>query len=499
MNSSFTRGAHRVAGPPDHSWGRLYLPASRFGNTSNGSVPLPQSEPESKPIVPAPAKSLEAVVESNLETTVEITPKSQPQPQTQIQVQSTEPKVSEPVKKPAKGRSFSQRLANGVLLLAPITNLLGGVSLLSSAVMPVMVPDKKIAVIKRRDGEEAAIEVDEEVSPRPISGEEIKAVESTLEQLKRTLTDFGYKVFTPDNKSLLREMGWTFTSVGVLMTSINRLAAGYVSRQPGMVLCSLGMMCTAPLLLISPSVQVQAGLAFFLGPWLAGAANKVRNKFYLKPGEQPRELDMAPLIDRDALKKTIGEANPSRGKIIRAWISHFLKTCKFIGTDQVLLVKNTSKSILTGWQNRSELQKSAKKNVKESYDYLVGRQEETPALFKPSATQNQVASMLMYAGSVPILLLAGQEGAVVDVCTKLIAAGSFTANIPLLATGIHNKDAEMIVAIPLMTAGITQLNTDTGQALTRIGVAGYMNHLRKDVIKHPGAHQKDNPSEELPV
>lgn len=383
----------------------------------------------------------------------------------------------------------------GLLYLAPITNLLGGALLVISALLPVHHPpeiaqEKLVLGKKKSSGVDGDLdtELKNELPVIPTEAE-VKYANKVLENIKHTLKDLDYRVFSEENKSFLKDAGWDLTSAGILMSCVNRLAAGYVSKQPGMVVSSIGQMLTVPVLLIHPSVSAQAAMAFFLGPWLASAANKVRNKFDLEPGEKPREFDMAPLLQPKALETLMQEQNPSGTDKFKAWCRHAFKMLKFVGTDQALLVKDTSKSLAHWWAHRKDIKSHAGENIQEAYNYLIGKQEKTPELFEPSDTQNRVAAMLMYAGTVPILFLGGAPEGVMALCNGLRAAGNFTASIPLFATGIHNKELDMIIGIPLMAAGTAASHTDAGMGVSRIGMAGFMNHLRKEVKKHQEAEK----------
>lgn len=369
-----------------------------------------------------------------------------------------------PTEKPApKQRTRVLDHLKKVLVIAPWANLLGGISLVISALIPTGAappaqPATPTSAASRETEITTSLKID---NPAQRPTHDLAAL-----------------------KKIFRQMGWTLSTVGLVTGCMNGVALGYVSKQPSMVLSSVCNVITTPFLLVDPSISIRTAMWFFTGPWLSGFANKVQNERSLNPDHVNREMDMAPLINMKALRKTLKpEEKATPLALSKAWLRESGKMLRFVGEDQVILVKSIYQSAAQVVQNRKSIHTQTRQSMQELSDYLKGTQKEVPAFIQPSALKNQIGAMLLYIGTVPILVLGGSSSEVNSVCTKLISTGILAANTSLFATGLIGKDKNLIVGIPLSVVGNAYMQTDGGMGVAQIGTAAIQNYFRKEVVK----------------
>jgi hypothetical protein len=242
-----------------------------------------------------------------------------------------------------------------------------------------------------------------------------------------------------------------------------------------MVVSSLCNMMTTPLLMVDPTLSARFAMWLFTGPWLAGYANKVRNDFYLKPGEAPRAFDMTPLISAQALRQKAGlPATDGLASLAGAWMKEAGRALRFVGTDQVLLVTDSARTVGKWFRPQKPPPPDPSLEPKTSG---LG------SWMQPSITQNQVGAMLMYIGSVPVLVMGGQPNAVTDVCTKLLAAGILSANTSLFSTALKQKEPTLLVGVPLSVVGMAFVDTTVGMGLSQLSTGIIQNYFRNEFHK----------------
>ena len=343
-----------------------------------------------------------------------------------------------------------RRIGRKILLVSPLASLLGGAALMTSAFLP-----SHHAV---------------NTSSPPV------AVASAHPQATPQQQDAINNI-----KDILFRLGWTLGAIGTLTGGINGLSAGYSSKQPSMALGSIGQILAAPILVADPTVSARAALMTAIALFITGFANKMRNDFGLRPGEAPRELDMSPLVHKQALEQLVGNDDPSAMQLARAWAAQASKTLRFVGGDQVLMLTHGAKSIGHAAIHPKETLARQKKAIAQFSQFVRRRRKEMPDFMKPSATQGQVGAMLMYLGSVPLLFLSGSIPVITDIGTKLIAAGSLTENTSLFAVGMNDGKfpaRALLIGVPMMTLGNAELHTDAGAAATMLASATYANFFR---------------------
>lgn len=395
---------------------------------------------------------------------------------------------------PASGgkKSWTQRLGSMLLWGAPLCNVVGGPMLIASSLLPNAIslsnPFKTTPQSQAAPAETPATPSELGEMAR-LTPEELKATETDLTALKETL----------------KSLGWEICSVGFLGGAISGLAMGYVSKQPGMFMSSFSNIAMVPALLMFPdSFAVKAAVALSTAPWLTGYANIYRNQFRLKPGEKLREFDMAPLFSNEALKKQVRPdgTEMTTAEVAKARAQYSWDMMKFIGQDQVLIGKDIAESAVEATaygkefaKNPKEKLQSGAKELGDAYRFIRGKTTEAPEILKPSVFQNQCAAFLLYAGSLPILFLVGSVDAVNMAGKTMFTAGSALANLPMWAVGFNKKDQNLILGIPLMTAGTFTMDTTGGMGVMRLGEAGFMNYIRKEVAKSQQAPQ-ETPSQQ---
>lgn len=355
-----------------------------------------------------------------------------------------------------------------VLMISPLANLLGGALLVGSAVMPSASADPA-----RKTLDPPVAQVQSAEMPFTVG---------------RILPQDGW-----DLQQVLRQLGWTFSSLGLLTGSINGLALGVHARQPSMALAAVGSMIASPLLVVDPSLSVRAAMLFFAGPWLAGMGNKIQNEFNAAQGREDfRSHDIKPLLSLKALRAKHQamaqdpEADPSTLALLKLWGQEAGQSLSFIVGDQWLLLKNTGRlagrTILAPRQTCQGLREGAR-GLK---DFLKGNRTDLPEAIQPSATQSHVGAMLVYSGSVPLLFVGGPETAVAEVCTKLAALGGAVAESALWLTAVQQRDKMLLVGIPLRTGGSAWMHTDAGMGVSLLGRAMVQQYFRHQVVS--GAH-----------
>lgn len=356
---------------------------------------------------------------------------------------------------PAPRPKSTKKAWHRILLISPICNLLGGISLIVGALMPASKPAAAPAVTEKT--------VQQGVNAAAVSNQVDAETRNQWDQVKGTLT----------------QMGWVFTSIGSITGSINGMSLGYVYKQPGMVLASMASMMCAPLLMVDPSITLRSAMLLFGGPWLAGMGNRVKNEYSLEKGEAPREFDMAPLIDRKALEQLASGGKPmGLGGRIKSWLGHSGRMVRFVAGDQVVMVKSLATSFT---QIRSKEKRKAEEEKRRNLASISGQMEQSLAQLKPSSTQNYVGAMLTYVGSVPMLFVGGSMPAVTEICTKLNALGGLCADSSLLMTAIKEKEKWLLVGIPMRVAGNAFMHTDIGTGVNLIGRVAVQNYFRKEI------------------
>ncbi|MBY0405938.1 MAG: hypothetical protein K2X66_18695 [Cyanobacteria bacterium] len=343
-----------------------------------------------------------------------------------------------------------------VLWISPLSNLLGGSLLITGACLPREAPQK------------AEIQLTQEQTQW----------NQNLADIKKTLT----------------QLGWTFTATGSLMGCINGISLGYRYQQPSMVLAALSNMIASPILMIQPSVSLRAAMLLMGGPWMLGFANHVRNTLAQKeegPGggvrnTTIRQYDMAPLISRHALQKSLLETLPQGTSLsvrqeILGWLTQAAGMVKFSVVDHGQMVNDLGQ----GLKKRLWGTPEPPQNPQSPPQTIPNTPEAIPVDGKivPSPMQNQLGAFLMYAGSIPMLVLSGESVWVNEICTKLIAAGSLASDSSLFFSAVHEKNKALMVGIPLRNLGGAFMHTDIGMGVNLLGRSVVQDHFRKEIIR----------------
>jgi hypothetical protein len=369
-----------------------------------------------------------------------------------------------------------------VLWISPLSNLLGGSLLITGACLPGEAPQK------------ADLQITQEQAQW----------NQNLAEIKKTLT----------------QLGWTFTATGSLMGCINGISLGYRYQQPSMVLAALSNMIASPILMIQPSVSLRAAMLLMGGPWMLGFANHVRNTLAQKEegrGEggvtnsNIRQFDMAPLISRQALQKSLLEALPQGTPLsvrqeILGWLTQAAGMVKFSVVDHGQMVRDLGQGLKKRvWgtpesiQNPQSPLQSIPKNPGEiPLEAKEAAKEENQGKIVPSPIQNQLGAFLMYAGSIPMLVLSGESVWVNEICTKLIAAGSLASDSSLFFSAVHEKNKALMVGIPLRNLGGAFMHTDIGMGVNLLGRSVVQDHFRKEIIR-PKEDSEPSQTPEIPA
>jgi hypothetical protein len=329
------------------------------------------------------------------------------------------------------------------LMIAPLSNVLGGVSLLTGALLPETKPVSNIKNNKT----------------------------ATIQIAKSNETDY---------KQFFSQMGWTLSTVGMFTGCINGVSIGRSSKQPSMVLSSVACLIASPLLMVDPTMCARTAMWFFTAPWLIGYANTIRNKQNLPPGETPRELDMSAIFDKTALQS---QASATSCSMTKTWFKEIGKTLHFVAKDHLVLVSDSAKQLKTLVTQPKQLAQGVRQGLSETLQMLRGQRKELPAFVNPSVSQNQVGAMLMYIGSTPILMMGGPVNQVTEVCTKLLALGALTANTSLFASGIKEKNASLLVGVPLSFVGSATMDQDWGMGLSQASTGLIQEYFRQGLKK----------------
>lgn len=375
------------------------------------------------------------------------------------------PKPAEQPKRAEKPRkNLLQKTWSGVLRVAPFSNLLGGLMLISSAFLP----------------QHAA------VNPQVSAPAQTAQVQSAQSVQPARKTDMTQQLVAEnglaDVRDLLIRLGWILGATGAMAGKINVIAAGHQKKQPSMVMGGLWGLGMATCLMFDPTVPVRIAFLTASAMLINGFGNMVQNEYRLKQGQKPREFDMRPLHSKQALKKLLGDnADPSSMQLLNAWVKELGKMGKFVVEDHVLMagkvVKGMGYTVIHPMKtvgiikdNTVQMGRYAKHGLKSEYQ---------PDFIKPSDTQNQIGSMLIYAGGIPWLLLSGSLPGVEQACQALIAAGSLTADLSLVGVGGAEKGINKAVAFGplLINGGIPWVNTNPGAGVGMVGNAFVDNYF----------------------
>jgi hypothetical protein len=331
------------------------------------------------------------------------------------------------------------------LMIAPLSNVLGGMSLLTGAFLP---------------------------DTRPASSTEPQAI-PTVQVAQGPENNMDYKKF-------FSQMGWTLSTIGMFTGCINGVSIGRAAKQPSMVLSSVACLITSPLLMVDPTMCARTAMSFFIAPWLIGYANTIRNQQNRDPGEKPRELDMSALFDKSALQsqaKAMGLSMP------KTWFKEVGKTLHFVATDHLVLASDSATKLKTLVTQPKQLAKGVHQGFSETLQMLRGQRKTLPDFVNPSVSQNQVGAMLMYIGATPILMMGGPVNQVTEVFTKLLALGLLTANTSLFASGIKEKNASLLVGVPLSFVGNAAMDRDWGMGLSQTATGLIQEYFRQGFKK----------------
>lgn len=368
---------------------------------------------------------------------------------------------SEPPSVPARRKSPLKALWNGTLRVAPFSNLLGGLLLIASAFLPSHAATVSVNTALNNQG--SAVVRSLEVPMAANSAQEDLARENLA-----------------DIRDMMVRLGWILGSVGMLAGKVNVVAAGHEKKQPSMVLGGLWGMGMATVLMFDPAVPVRIAFLTASAMLINGFGNMVQNEYRLKKGEKPREFDMRPLYSKKALKKLLGpEADASSAALLREWTRQMAGMGKFVAEDHVRMVQKVGQGVRFIAMHPVQSSVKVKEQTIHLLKYLTRRTKEQPDFVKPSDTQNQVGSMLIYAGGIPWLLLNGTVAGVEQACQALIAAGSLTADLSLVGVGGAEKGINRAVAFGplLVNGGIPWIDTNPGAGIGMVGNAFIDNYF----------------------
>ena len=336
-------------------------------------------------------------------------------------------------------------------MISVISQLIGGGCLVTSALLPddaktedKLIPETTIVEQVTQTPEEQAAKALEKAGIVDVTDEiRTQELEQQAQNNMNTLKD------------ILTKLGWTSLAVGNFTSGIGIAGMGLKTNQPSALLGGLGVGVCAPLMVVDPSIPLRGALCASLATFFSGFANKIKNDFELKPGEEPREYNLNFLKEAKNWKGAL--TNKTEAK---KFASNSFDMLKFIAKDQVLLLT------------------SAGKAVDQSVKKLFGIRKELPEFMtiKPSSEQRRITSMLVYSGGLPLLFFGGNVESITMVAEKLIGAGFGLGNIGMFALGYNQKDSTrpaLLIGCPLKLIGDFMVTKDYGFGLSQMGSASH--------------------------
>lgn len=379
------------------------------------------------------------------------------------QTDDISPTQEKPVRQDNKKKSWKQKW----VYFSPLATLAGGLFLITSGFMSA---NQQVTV-----DEPPSVEVVVEDTP---------SVTASIDNATQT-----------DNslKEVFSRLGWIAVTAGSLMGTLNGMAAGVRQKQPSMTLGSLIQTATLPLLVIDPTIPVRAAFFAAAALFTSGLSNKIKNDYASSETTGFREWDLEPLWNAKQLSD-LTQSDPS----LKSWLNYLKNTTGFVVEDQKNLVLTSATMAKNLLQHPTTPYKNMRQFLK---DWHQAEQKST-VLPKPNHQLMKLGAMLTYAGSVPILFLAGRSDLIQQVGSALIASGTLTNNSTLFMlgaseSGLHHKS--LMVGIPLNVAGTAFMANDIGMGVSLLGGAGISNYFAHLAHTQSPSSQSDELTEKMPL
>lgn len=359
---------------------------------------------------------------------------------------------------PNKSQKQKFKWWHGSFFLSPLMALCGGVSLLTSALLPevsndALVSDEQV-VLEANTGFNSPDTSELQINPVAQVTETPDVSEDASQRIQQL-------------KELLKALGWGMVSISTLTDAYTALGGAISQKQPSMAASALLQAGVSPFLYLNQNISTLGVLYTAYALFFAGFANDVYNNHEKPEGAQPREMDLKPLFSPKALKALVGdESDPKLMQLAKTWSHHVGDVTGFFVKDQLRVAKS-----LVPFVHKGKVKKPNDENLS-----LFQR------VTKPTSRSNEITSALMYAGGVPLMFVSGPQSKVAQVATKLYTAGQLTESTSFLAIGKEEsgiKAKALLVGVPLTLVGnaIINSNVDMGAGLSMIGLSTILNYL----------------------
>ncbi len=301
-----------------------------------------------------------------------------------------------------------------------------------------------------------------------------------------------------DLKQLLTQLGWSTIALSALTDGVNGVAAGYNTKQPSIALASLArVFINVPFLIIEPGTMARASFFALSAMFTTGYANKLHND-YNTSGKPQRDFDLKPLINTDALRAITGDNNPTSTRLAKAWLAESGKMLKFVATDQALMMQDVSKSVASKGTHPIDSLKQLKQAILNTASFATKKSDKKPDYLDPSAFNSRLGAMLVYAGSIPIIVMTGDVSQINRLGSALIGSGLLAYNASLFLVGANEKGIEnkaLMVGIPLQVAGGSFIDTNIGMGISLVGgatISNYFANLAKNTDNNDTKKRAEN-------
>lgn len=312
--------------------------------------------------------------------------------------------------KPSLGTKLKKNFFWGTSLGAMIFNLAGGMTLLVSSLLPGNTPEKPISVNTPT------------VASAPTHTEMI--------------LDSSAKADLNAIKKLMKELGLLGVMTGVGFGCLSELGVGIKQKQPTLALSNLIFLGATPLF-SGDSTLVRGLFLFLLGPFFAGYANVVRNKFEPNAPQEPREQAFQ----------------------IKS-MNDFTHISQYVLDDHLQLVSATKQSPALIKTILSDLRKT-----------LVAIKNGEQVVITPSADRVRLSAVGHYAGGA-ILMLSGGNPYLATLGSSLATVSGLGASLEWFAIGTQRKDfigKVLQIATPIQAMGKAFFHTNIGYAIEQLG------------------------------
>lgn len=264
-------------------------------------------------------------------------------------------------------------------------------------------PDSKLIISQDpKDAKNITVQV-EKLPDAPT--EEEKTIINTF---KQTVTDLEKGDLNTGNIAAI------LLALGMLTGSFGQVKLGSKTNQPTEILSGAGFAgCAA--LMASGNFNAAFGAIYVLvGFFFSGLANNLEN--LENPDNMPVNYDLTKLKDPANWKKASTDK-----KLAREMFSELMNMFKFVGNDQVKILKASKNALTQTWEK------------------TTGKRKEFPDIItlKPSGDQCRVSAAVMYLSG--LMMLASME-LLGGFAFGLISTANIAENCRLIAMGKEEKD-----------------------------------------------------------